>query len=131
MKKVIIVVLSFLAVAGAIYLDFSSPPRINTEETRTYDTGYEKGLEEGYRRGISEALEKIEDYVTDDLFQLESDVNREYGMYPEEAAQILTNYSDDSSAISEDDLYTAIWAIRSYYYGAYDIVNDIDEYWID
>ena len=59
MKKVIIIaVISFLAIAGAIYLDFSEKDTNSTEEIRTYDSGYEEGLaigkEIGYENGYDD-----------------------------------------------------------------------------
>ena len=58
MKKVIIIaVISFLAVAGAICLDFSKDIT-SIEEIRTYDSGYEEGksigIEIGYENGYDE-----------------------------------------------------------------------------
>ena len=90
-----------------------------------------EALEVKYREGIAEAQEQIASLVEVEMWDLEFDIEDEYGIYPEEAMQILTNYADDADDISEDDLCTAIWAIRRYYYGSIDIVCGIDDYWID
>ena len=58
MKKIVfIVVLSLVAIFGAIYLDFTSPSRIDDNEIRTYDTGYEDGKSTGYGIGYDEGYE--------------------------------------------------------------------------
>lgn len=59
MKKIIVIVtLSLLAIATTIYFDFTNPPRIDDEESRTYDSGYEEGIsigkEIGYENGYND-----------------------------------------------------------------------------
>ena len=89
-----------------------------------------EALEEKYREGISEAQEHIASLVEVDMWDLEFDIKDKWGMYPASAIQILTDYAD-GEPVSKSEVNKAIWAIRQYYYGTYDIINDIDNYWID
>lgn len=86
--------------------------------------------EEIYREGVSAAQNQIDSLVESDLWDLEYGIEDKYGMSPEEAIQILTNYAD-GEPVSKAKVSKAIWAIRQYYYGTYDIVNGIDDYWVD
>lgn len=95
-----------------------------------YD-GYDEGYSEGYWEGVAEAQHDIANFVDDDLWSLEWDIEHEYGTFPEDALQILTNYIDDPDSISEEELYTAIYAIRSYYFASQKIPSNIEDYWID
>ena len=63
MKKIIvIVVVSLLAIVGAIYLDFTIDPKNHENEIRTYDSGYEEGRligkEIGYENGYDEGYDE-------------------------------------------------------------------------
>lgn len=89
-----------------------------------------EAMEERYREGILKAQEQIASLVEIELWDLEFDIDDDWGISPEEAIQILTNYAD-GEPISEAELNKAIWAIRKYYYGVNEIVNGIDDYWID
>ena len=100
------------------------------ERESIYEKGYEAGYEEGYREGISEALNQIASCVDDDLWSLKHDIEDEWGMDPEEAIRILTNYAD-GEPISEIDLNKAIWVVWEYYKGVNEIADDVDDYWID
>lgn len=89
-----------------------------------------QALEEQYRKGISVAQEHIDSLVEIEMLDLEFDIEDEWGISPDEAIQILTNYAD-GDPVSEAELNKAIWAINQYYYGVNEIVNGIDDYWID
>lgn len=144
MKKVIVIaVVSLLAIAGAIYLDFTSDPQNHEKEMRTYDTGYEDGIsigkeigydegyDEGYFDGMQKAPGKIESRVYDDIWDLCKEIEDKYGIHPEEAIQILANYADDTEAINAEELNRAIWVIFRYYHDSNKIMNGIEDYWID
>lgn len=95
-----------------------------------YEQAYEAGYEEGYRAAMNEAPEDIESYVDDDIWDLDHDIKNAYGLYAEDAINTLTNYAD-GEPVTNSDLIDAIWAIRKYYWGIYEIVNDIGDYWLD
>lgn len=86
--------------------------------------------EERYREGISEAQEYIANRVSDDFWSLEYDLEDRYGISPEDAIHLLTNYVD-GEYVSETDLNQAIWVISKYYSHSYEIIYEIDDYWID
>ena len=44
---------------------------------------------------------------------------------------ILSNYADVPDEVTEEELNKAIWAIYSYYYESREIMNAIEDYWID
>ena len=105
----------------------------------TYDDGYEEGYEdgeymgyeEGYYAGIAEAQQYIAFVVDDDLWCLGRSIEKECGIHPEEAVQILSNYADVPDEVTEEELYAAIWAIYQYYYDSYEIINSIEDYDVD
>lgn len=101
------------------------------KEEAIYDRGYETGYKEGYRTALSDAPERIEFYVEEDIWNLCHDIEDAYGIHPEKAAQILSNYADDPDAVTKEELNKAIWAIYRYYYDSREIMNDIEDYWID
>ena len=101
------------------------------KEEAIYDRGYETGYKEGYRAALSDAPERIEFYVEEDIWTLCNDIEDVYGIHPEEAAQILSNYADDPDAVAKEELNKAIWAIYRYYYDSREIMNEIEDYWID
>lgn len=131
MKKIVfIVILSLIAIVGAIYFDFTSPPQIDDEESRTYDTGYEEGYKIGYQVAMSEAPERIQADIDYDLDHLIMDIVEDWKMSPGEAILILEQHAD-GEPVSDADLEKAIWVIRQYYWGAYGILAGVDDYWID
>ena len=96
-----------------------------------YDAGWVAGYDEGYYEGIAEAQNDIAFYVEDDLWSLAHDIEDEYGMYPEDAVWVLFNYTDVPDEVTEEELINAIWAIRAYYYNSQEVINSIEDYWID
>ena len=98
---------------------------------RGYDDGYYEGRCEGYSEGIEKAKGYIAIAVDDDLDSLAWDIEDEYGLLPEDALQILSNYADRSGEVSEEELNNAIWAIYRYYYRSHVVTNEIEDYWID
>jgi hypothetical protein len=104
-----------------------------------YDEAYEDGYEDGhyagqcdgYYDGIERAKEYIAFVVDDDLSSLAWDIEAEYGLHPEDALQILSNYADVPDEVDEEELKDAIWAIYRYYYDSHKVINDIEDYWID
>ena len=91
---------------------------------------YDEGYAEGYRAAMNEAPAIVESRVDDDIWNLDRDIKKAHGFSSEDAIDTLTNYAD-GEPVSKSDLIEAIWAIRQYYWGVYDIVNDIEDYWID
>lgn len=53
-KTLFVLVLSFLAIATAIYLDFTSQSKNDDKKIRTYDAGYTEGFSVGYEAGYDE-----------------------------------------------------------------------------
>lgn len=100
------------------------------EEAALYESGYDAGYAEGYRAAMNSAPEDVESCVDDDIWDLDRDIKNAYGFYSEDAINTLTNYAD-GEPVTKSDLIEAIWAIRQYYWGVYEIVNDIGDYWID
>ena len=93
--------------------------------------GYDWGYDEGYFEGIADAQHSIAIRVDDDLWSLSFDIKEKYGMHPEDAVTILTNYADDPEAIDVYELEKAIWAIRRYYYDSHKVIHGIEDYSID
>ena len=100
-----------------------------------YDDGYldgrETGLDYGYTKGIEEAQRFLAFAVDDDLSDLGRDIEDEYGIHPAEAVELLTNYADNSAEATKEELNNAIWAIYRYYYGLREVVNGIEDYYIE
>lgn len=109
----------------------------NTYET-AYDEGYNQGAEDGWSEGfdfgyaeaLCEAPKRIDFYVEEDIWHLDFDIEDKYGIFPEDAFNVLENYAY-GEPIPEDELYEAIWAAIEYYYDSRDIINDIEEYSLD
>lgn len=143
MKKIIPILLFLAMCGGIVFFDYLLktywPEKETVSEydegydygyTAGYEWGYDEGRDEGYNEAMRDAPEKVKNYVENDVWDLDSDINREWGMYPEDAVQVLTNYLD-GEPITEEQLNNAIWAIHQYYNGMAEIVSDIDDYWID
>lgn len=96
-----------------------------------YDDGYFEGFDFGYYEGIAEAQSFIEFVVDDDLSALARNIESEYGLHPEDALQILSNYADVPDEVDETELNQAIWAIYSYYHKSQEIIDGIEDYSID
>ena len=96
-----------------------------------YESGYETGYDDGYSEAMQKAPAEIESRVDDDIWDLCHEIEDEYGIHPEEAAMILSNYADVPDEVTEEELNNAIWAIYRYYYESREIMNAIEDYWID
>ena len=104
-----------------------------------YDAGYADGYTDGrdagydyaYAKGIEEAQRFLDIVVDEDLFFLCKDIEDQYGLHPEDALLILSNYADVPDEVTEEELTNAIWAIYHYYYKSNEIINGIEDYWID
>ena len=96
-----------------------------------YESGYEDGYDDGYSDAMQEAPERIESCVDSDIWDLESDIEDEWGIHPEEAARMLLNYIDIPGEVTEEELNKAVGAMRRYYFGSHEIINEINDYWID
>ena len=96
-----------------------------------YDDGHYEGLCAGYDKGIEKAKEYLAFVVDDDLSELSRDIEDKYGIHPEKAVQILTNYADDPDSVSKEDLLRAIYAIDNYFNKSHQVINGIEDYWID
>ena len=105
----------------------------------TYEDGYEEGYSDGFFDGkvdgYSEGIEKAQHYISfrvdDDLWSLASDIEDEYGIHPDDAMDVFFRYADGHDDVSEEELSKAIWAIRRYYYKSHEVINEIEDYWID
>ena len=107
-----------------------SKPTVSEVDDSYYE-GYEEGYDDGYVEGIEKAQQFLAVVVDDDLSSLAWDIEDEYGLHPEDALQILSNYADCSGEVSEEELNNAIWAIYRYYYKSQEVINEIEDYWID
>lgn len=83
-----------------------------------------------YEEGISYAQNKILNHLDAVFMDLDFEIEDIYGISPEEALRLMEHYLDDEP-VSEDDLANAIWAIRAYYYKSRDILDEVEEYWIE
>ena len=101
------------------------------ERVSIYESGYEAGYDDGYYEAMKKAPGRIESRVDDDIWDLCYEIEDIYGIHPEEAIMILSNYADVPDEVSEEDLNKAIWAIYRYYYDSGAIMNGIEDYWID
>ena len=129
MKRVITIIVSITLVMCCM-----SSCRIEGYDSG-YDDGYadgrEAGFEYGYTKGIEEAQRFLAFAVDDDLIDLKLNIRKEYGLHPEDALDVLTNYIDVPDEVDEQELVDAIYAIRRYYYKSNEIINGIEYYWID
>ena len=96
-----------------------------------YESGYEAGYNAGYSEAMQKAPGRIESRVDDDIWDLCHEIEDKYGIHPEEAAMILSNYADVPAEVTEEELSKALWAIYRYYYGSCEILNGIEDYWIE
>ena len=112
---------------------------LSCSQKRTYEDGYEDGYSDGlfegqikgYSEGVAEAQRDIALFVEDDLWSIAWDIEDKYGIHPEEAVQILSNYADVPDEVDEAELHNAILAIYHYYYDSHEVINGIEDYWID
>lgn len=96
-----------------------------------YDDGYEAGCDYGYSKGIADAQRYIAFVVDDDLSSLARDIKKAYGLHPEDALLILSNYADVPDEVTEEELNKAIWALYRYYYDSTEVINSIEDYLIE
>ena len=125
---VFLIILCFLCSCGG---KSAYARELEAKEEAIYQRGYDAGYDEGYRAAMSKAPDKIDFYVEEDLWELNHDIEDKWGMSPEEAIQIIANYADDPEALEAEELNRAIWAIYRYYYDSYEVINSIEDYWID
>ena len=105
----------------------------------TYDDGYADGYDDGYYEGSSsgyyEGIEKAKQYISvvldDELSSVAWAIEKEYGMHPEDALLILSNYADVPDEVTEEELNKAIWVMYRYYYEANKVINGIEDYDIE
>ena len=99
-----------------ILLALCSLPACNAD---TYDSGYEDGYYEGYNDGYYDGIAKAQTYIAslaeEDLSSLCRDIEKEYGVSPYEAVEILSNYADVPDEVSDESLHNAILAVYNYY----------------
>lgn len=108
-------------------------------ELRGYDEGYEEGYNDGrfdgrcdgYADGIEEAQSFLAFIIEDDLSMLGWEIEETYGVHPEDALLILSNYADVPDEVTEEELHAAIWAIYRYYYKSHEVIDGIKDYCID
>lgn len=95
------------------------------------EEGYTQGFNDGSFDARMAAPSQIEELMQDELWDISNQIEEACGIRPEEAAIILNNYLDDPDAISDADLYTAIWSLSRYYRLSNDAIFDISEYWLE
>jgi flagellar biosynthesis/type III secretory pathway protein FliH len=98
------------------------------EQDAKRESAYKNGYNDGYNEGRWEGIEDAQFYTEDDLFRLSCKIEDEHGINPEEAINLLTNYAN-GEPVSEKDLMNAIWALSQFYWGTYDIINDMEDYY--
>lgn len=145
MKKGFAILLVML-ILSTVFSSCSSQSAYDEGYADGYDDGYSDGefdmqlevedsilagYDTGYYDGIAEAQHDIAVRVEDDLSSIAWDISDKYGLFPDEALQILSNYADVPDEVDKEELNDAIWAICRYYYDSNEIINNIDDYWID
>ena len=133
MKRFITIAASFVLVICLLSCSYKGTYDDGHEDGFDYgfDCGWYKGYDEGYSEGLAEAQHDIAIRVDDEIWSLAWDIEDEYGLFPEDALQILTNYADVPDEVTREEVNNAIWAIRRYYFASNEIINDIEDYWID
>ena len=125
MKKTIaIVIISLLAVAFAIYVDFTHQNNSGDEEIRTYDTGYEEGksigYDIGYDDGYNMGYEEGKNLISESEDDATKYAKRFSEWHPEEAMMIIDAYENNEpflgdSPPSENDYRNAIQSLYHFY----------------
>ena len=128
MKKIVLLIAVMLAMCS---LSGCRIEGYNHGYDDGYDDGYESGYDIGYEEGVTRAQRYISFVLDDDLDSLAYDIEDTYGIHPEEAVQILSNYADVPDEVTEEELLNAIWAIYRYYHDSIEVVNGIEDYLID
>lgn len=121
------------ATAGLLVLCFVFPIFFNSDPRDEYDMEREAKqdqIADRYKEGISYAQKAIVNHLDTERMDLDFEIEESYGLHPEKALRIMENYLDNEP-VSEDELANAIWAIRSYYYKSEDILDGVEDYWID
>lgn len=103
----------------------------DTKTKQKYDDSYYEGFEVGYYEGIAEAQHFLAFVIDDDLSNIARAIEDEYGMHPEDALMILSNYVDVPDEVNQEDIPKAIWVIYSYYNKSNELINSIEDYAID
>jgi hypothetical protein len=91
---------------------------------------YNDSYIDGYNEGVTEAQDMISGYAEECFNNIDSENKKERGISTEDAVQILTRYAD-GEPITEAELHDAIWSIHKFYYDAWDIVFELDDYSIN
>lgn len=133
MKKSFIILSAFLIIACCLVSCHGRSiyaMERETKEDAVYNRGYEAGYEEGYYEAMRNAPERIQADIDYDLDHLIMDIAEDWKMSPGEAILILEQHAD-GEPVSDAEVEKAIWVIRQYYWGAYDIIAGIEDYWID
>lgn len=92
-----------------------------------YDDGYIGGCEEGYVDGFEDCESELSGSLDWKLSEVRGKAKEIFGISPYEAVQVITNYADDPSEISEDDLIAAIGSISYYYEYSNSAIYDLIE----
>mgnify|MGYP006923190534 CR=1 FL=1 len=112
---------------------------ISCSYRETYDDGYEEGYADGYYEGqcagyyegIDEAKRYIAFVLDDDLSSLSDKIEADYGLSTYDALNILSNYYDVPEEVTEEELNLAILVICLYCYDFDEVINGIEDYWIE
>lgn len=125
MKYVIIVVLCFTMVVGAICLDFTTP---KPTATRTYDSGYEEGFDSGYDIGYEDGFDARsgDDWGNNQsiLYAMEEAIyyaRDNSGWHPEEAVDLIEAYQkqlpyyENGSPPTHQDYLAAVQSLQDFF----------------
>ena len=96
-----------------------------------YHDCYEDGFADGYEDGIAYAQQHLSSAIESDIDDICWEIEDNFGIYPEDAAQILVNYIDNSAEATEEEVQNAVMALYRYYFNSQTIINQIDSYDID
>lgn len=83
-----------------------------------------KGYSAGYDKGTEDTVEYVSDALYDILWDLERNTSEKYGLHPDEAAVVLDNFLK-GEPVSDEELQIAIDSICGYYYDSFEIPKEI------
>ena len=115
------VIMIIIGIAGTIQ-EFSEPWRADVD-----DSYYER-YDEGYHDGVAMAQQYIATITDFELSDMEQDIEKQYGMNPYEAVELLTNYADSPDEATKEEVNNAIWAVYRYYFCSQEVINKIEDF---
>ena len=120
----VILFLLICMVITAVFILIGINGNSNELAAKKEEAKYGAAYDAGYEDGICDAQEHFKDYV---IWDLSCDIEDEYGMSPDEAIIILSNYAEGEPT-PKQELYKAINTLSRYYYDLHEAINDIDNY---